>query len=322
VLRQLERILKLDTLLRSPARHTQTELAIELEVSVRTIRTDFDFLRDRLEAPLCYTRQRGWHYTDPGWTLPTIPLSEGEMIALTMGAQILQAYTGSALQAQLEQGLQRLIARLPEETQVSLQSVLESRLRVSPGAELSVNTEIWQKLQLAVQLRRMVKIRYFAASHQTEQDRIVDPYLVFFRRTNPYLVGYCHARLALRDFRIDRIRRVELLKDSFEPDPQFDAESYLNSPFLHTQGGVVRVVKIHFQAGAAPYIRERYWHHSQQLEEQTDGSLIFSVEAKGLEEVKRWVLFYGAEAQVLEPQELVEMLKNELGQMEILYNCD
>jgi predicted DNA-binding transcriptional regulator YafY len=69
VSRHLERLLQIDSLLRSGIRQTQKSLAEATEFSDRTIRSDLEFLRDRLLAPLEYQKDKGWHYTDPDWRL-------------------------------------------------------------------------------------------------------------------------------------------------------------------------------------------------------------------------------------------------------------
>ncbi len=42
--------------------------------SLRTIRSDLDFLRDCFLTPLEYQKDKGWHYTDPDWRLPSSTL--------------------------------------------------------------------------------------------------------------------------------------------------------------------------------------------------------------------------------------------------------
>ena len=96
VSRHLERLLKIDSLLRSGIRQTQKSLSEATEVSDRTIRSDLDFLRDRYNAPLEYQKNKGWYYTDHTWRLPSISLSQGELFALTLGARMLESYSGSA----------------------------------------------------------------------------------------------------------------------------------------------------------------------------------------------------------------------------------
>lgn len=87
--RHLERLLKIDFRLRDKKRWTAGALAEALEVSERTIRSDVDFLRDRYQAPIEFSRQRGYHYTDSEWQLPTISLNKGALFALTLGARML-----------------------------------------------------------------------------------------------------------------------------------------------------------------------------------------------------------------------------------------
>lgn len=89
--RRLERLLQIDALLRTGQRQTAVSLAKDLEVSERKVRSDLAFLRDRFHAPLEFNRKQGHHYTDPEWRLPSIPLTKGELFALTLGARMLES---------------------------------------------------------------------------------------------------------------------------------------------------------------------------------------------------------------------------------------
>jgi predicted DNA-binding transcriptional regulator YafY len=104
--RHLERLLQIDNLLRSDAPQTSISLAKALEVSDRTIRDDLAFLRDRYHAPLDYKKKTGWRYTDLAWRLPSISLSKGELFALTLGARMLEAYSGSAYEKELRSSIE------------------------------------------------------------------------------------------------------------------------------------------------------------------------------------------------------------------------
>jgi predicted DNA-binding transcriptional regulator YafY len=106
--RQLERLLRIDELLRSGKRQTATSLAEALERSERTIRNDIAFLRDRYHAPLEFSKSKGFYYSDPVWRLPSISLSKGELFALTLGARMLEAYAGSTYASELHSAIVRL----------------------------------------------------------------------------------------------------------------------------------------------------------------------------------------------------------------------
>ncbi|NET57974.1 MAG: WYL domain-containing transcriptional regulator [Symploca sp. SIO2E6] len=318
--RHLERLLQIDTLLRSAQRQTYSTLAEALEVSERTIRSDLAFLRDRFHAPLEFNHKQGHHYTNPEWRLPSIALSQGELFALTLGARMLEAYSGFTYTKELRSAVKRLSERMPEQTWVDLQQIADERVIFRTGAETYPNPEIWKRLVEACRNYRQVWMRYFTASRNTESERILDPYLLdIYRGTNPYVIGFCHQRQTIRWFRVDRIRELKLLEEKFIRDPNFNAQEHLSKIFQSEVGGNRVPVTIWFDAPTAPYVRERRWHVSQEIQQHPDGSLTLHLVVGGLQELKRWVLGYGKGAVVLEPPELVEMVREEVEGMSCHY---
>jgi predicted DNA-binding transcriptional regulator YafY len=314
--RHLERLLQLDTLIRSPKRETNSSLAAALEVSERTVRNDLAFLRDRYGAPLVYTAEKGHHYTDPNWRLPTIPLHRGELFALTLGARMLEAYAGSAYATELRSAIARLAERLPEQSWVDLQQLATERILFRAGAQIDLDPEVWHQLERACRESKSVWMRYYTAGRGAYSERKVDPYLLhIYRGTNPYLIGYCHTRAEVRWFRVDRIQALEVLPEGFQPDPIFDARGHLEMIFQNEAGGVPQRVKVWFDAKTAPFVRERRWHPSQEIEEHEDGSMTLQMCVTGLNDLKRWVLGYGKGAIAREPPELVEMVWEEISTM-------
>jgi predicted DNA-binding transcriptional regulator YafY len=75
--------------------------------------------------------------------------------------------------------------------------------------------------------------------------------------------------------------------------------------------GPVVEVKIAFSPSMAPFIRERQWHSSQHLENQPNGSIQLSLEIADTLELRRWILSFGKEAEVLEPDSLRREIQEE-----------
>jgi predicted DNA-binding transcriptional regulator YafY len=319
--RRLERLLEIDRLLRSPERQTAISLGQAVEVSERTVRDDLAFLRDRYHAPLEYQKNQGWYYTDDQWRLPSVSLSTGELFALTLGARMLESYSGSAYEKELRSSIQRLSERLPEKTRVNLQQLSDERIIFRSGAEmLNLDPHTWTQLLEACRSCHQVWIRYYAASYNKESERIVEPYILdIYRGSNPYLIAFCQKRQEMRDFRVDRIRELRVLEETFERDPTFDAQAYQEKKFQYQGGHEILDVKIWFDPKTAPYIRERVWHSSQSITEDEDGSLTLHLKTAGLQDLKRWVLGYGKGAKVLEPTELIELVKAEIKQIYQVY---
>lgn len=311
--RHLERLLKIDVMLRSQPRSTAGAIAEALEVSERTVRSDIAFLQDRYFAPIVWSKAKGYHYTDSDWRLPTIQLTRGELFAITLGARMLETYAGSAYARDLQSAISRLGERLPEQTWVDLQQVADERIIFRGGGGIDLPPEIWHDLEEACRTQKSVQMTYYTASRDSVSDRQLDPYLLhIYRGTNPYVIGFCHKRQKILWFRVDRIRQLAILPETFMRDPNFDTKTHLDAIFQAEVGSEPIEVAIWFDAATAPYVRERRWHPTQTIEMNPDGSLTLCMTVRGINDLKRWVLGYGRGAKVLKPQELIDKMKQEI----------
>ncbi len=70
-------------------------------------------------------------------------------------------------------------------------------------------------------------------------------------------------------------------------------------------------MRLRFTGAAARYVRLREWHPSQKVKDRRDGSLELTLTVSHLLEVRRWVMGYGPECEVLEPAQLREEVREE-----------
>ena len=71
-------------------------------------------------------------------------------------------------------------------------------------------------------------------------------------------------------------------------------------------------VKVRISPGWARWVAEKIWHESQKITKLPDGSLEITFRVAGLDEIKRWVLSFGPECQVLEPEKLRRLVQQDL----------
>jgi predicted DNA-binding transcriptional regulator YafY len=84
----LRRLLALDRLLRGHHYPNARTAAQELEVHLRTLHRDLEFLRDSLGVPLEFCRRHnGYYYRDADYGLPFLRLTEGELEQVRAAAQ-------------------------------------------------------------------------------------------------------------------------------------------------------------------------------------------------------------------------------------------
>lgn len=81
----------------------------------------------------------------------------------------------------------------------------------------------------------------------------------------------------------------------------------------------MKTFRIQFTRDVARYVRESNWHRHQKLHPQKDGSLIAEFRLTDTQEIKRWIMSFGPNATVLEPQELVKEIQSDLTAMQKTY---
>ena len=74
-------------------------------------------------------------------------------------------------------------------------------------------------------------------------------------------------------------------------------------------------VCIWFDSEVADYVKEKIWHDSQEIQDQDDGSIVFSANVAVTSELKNWIMRWGSAAVVLEPEELRDEIQSEAAEM-------
>ena len=283
-----------------------SELAVELECHSRTVYRDLEALQ-MAGFPL-YTEQSGgktlWSVLDTGRRTMPLPLSLTELMALYFSRNMLKVLEGTAISDSLSSLFDKVKATLPPEYVGYLERLSQSlAVGIKSHKPYQRFQETLERVTQATQEQRHIEMDYFSMRRGTLTHRRVAPYQVWFANETFYAIGFCEQRGGIRLFAVDRIERLELLDSRFEPPAGFDANEFMQPSFGVFQGEAVQV-RIHFTSAVAGYIEERVWHPTQSLEPQADGSLIFSAQVAGLEEIKYWTLKWGAGATVLAPESL------------------
>jgi len=316
-----ERLLRMHEMINSGRCPNIDDFCREFEVKERTARHDLQYLRDFMDRGILFDKtKRGYINPNPKQQLPTFELDDGEVFALTLGRDMLNEYSGTVFEPILRTAIEKIKQRLPDRVKVEAGD-LKALVTFRASGVAPMRRTLFFQLNTACQERHPVEITYFSAHTGETTKRKIDPYKLIENRGAWYVVGYCHLRKEKRMFALHRISGYRQLRTEKFQRPQNEAlDNWINSAFQLEHGDPEMEYKIAFSRVTARYIRERHWHPSQKLEEHEDGSCILSFAATRLEEIKRWVLTFGAEAEVLAPVELREVLKKEIAKTSKLYS--
>jgi predicted DNA-binding transcriptional regulator YafY len=308
----LVRIMAIDQAIRAGEWPNARTLADRLEVNARTIRRDLALLRHQLHAPLEFDPvHNGFFYYDPTYRLSYFQLTEGELVALLLAERVLRQYRGSPFEAELQRAFAKISEMLPDTVTIHL-GALADGLSVLPAAETTYDPSTFATLSTAVARRRRLEMVYWTAGRNTTTRRVFDPYHLTLRGEDWYVIGHCHLRRRVLMFAVQRVRSARETGETFDRPADFRVEEYLGGSFRVVRGEGTYQVVLRFRPEIAGRIAEKHWHPSQTSEPQSDGSLILRLTVNDLREIKRWVLFWGTDCEVLEPEELREAVVGEL----------
>ncbi len=232
----------------------------------------------------------------------TVQLNLNETVALYFAARLL-AHHSDEHNPHVVNALDKLAASLPDATLSEHMSRAAAVIRSKPLRTDYVQTV--ETLTRAWADRRLVAIQYLAPDRDTPQERIIAPYFLEVSRFEPasYVLAHDRMRDALRSFKIERIQSAEVLDEHYTIPNDFDPYVW-----LHTSWGIMAEeeveVRLRFNAQAARRVQESVWHHSQQIEQTADGGCILTMRLGGIREIKSWVLGWGADVEVLAPDQL------------------
>lgn len=315
---QHSRMLFIDRKIREKGYPSRRSLAEEWEVSDKTIQRDLDYMRFELNAPLEYSAlQRGFFYTEEEYQLPAMNLRESDLFAIYLADKLLGQYEGTPVYDSLKSVFRKIEDSLPQK--IAPHSTDEqSRFTVIPPFSTTIAPEVLATVFDCLRTSTQLEIEYQNPGGTPAQRRI-DPYHGVRFEGDWYVVGFCRLREEIRTFSLARIISAKKGSVRFSLPADFDFRQFTGSHFGVHWGKEAVEVRIRFTRRVAAYVRERQWRPSQRIEEQQDGALILSLTVNHLLELKRWILSWGADAQVLAPLSLVEELKNTAEQLRSMY---
>lgn len=118
------------------------------------------------------------------------------------------------------------------------------------------------------------------------------------------VIAHCNLAGAIRVFKVERIERIQLLDEHYSTPTDFDANEYLSPAWGITVHGEIETVKLRFAPELAMIAEETIWHPSQVMELQPDGSALVTMRLAINVQLQAFILGWGEEVEVLEPESL------------------
>lgn len=203
-MRRADRLYRLLELLRGGRLTTARQLAERLEVSERTIYRD---IADLIASGVPLEGEAGVGYVmRPGFDIPPLMFSPGEIAALVTGARLVEAWGGAEMARAASEALSKIAAVVPAKTARAADRTAIHAFRM-PDLDAGARDRL-DLMDCAIREATRLALHYTdEAGSQTT--RTVCPLGLVFWGKVWTLIAWCELRNDFRMFRVDRIGAAE-----------------------------------------------------------------------------------------------------------------
>ncbi|RQO67400.1 DNA-binding transcriptional regulator [Pedobacter sp. KBW06] len=211
---RLSRLTAILTQLQSKRLTNATDLAKKFQVSIRTIYRDIRALEEA-GIPVFTEEGKGYSLVE-GYRLPPVSFTESQANALITAEQLVLRNKDASFVREYSDAITKIKAILVHKTKDKA-DLLSKRIAIrnNPGNDSTSNN--MSTIQLALTNFNLLKIDYQAADQAERTKRTIEPFAIYSTQENWILIAFCRLRQEYRAFRLDRIEKLEILDEHFEP---------------------------------------------------------------------------------------------------------
>ncbi|MEM6736094.1 MAG: YafY family protein [Bacteroidota bacterium] len=310
---RIERLNALLIYLQGKSRITLHEIEDRFEIGRRTVFRD---IRSLTEAgvPIGGNAGEGYFIVE-GYHLPPVVFNREEAGVLLMGSKFVESGADTETVRTFQMAMDKIKAVLKYSDKKFLET-LEKRIsiRPSPVPREFPNSHI-SEIQLAVAANKLISMTYYSHYSNKTTHRYVEPLGMVFYSGRWHLIAYCRLRQDLRDFRADRIQKVEILSEVIDPSKHPNYLNFLNEALMGTDA---KEAIISCSVMVTRFMDDQK-HYMGFIEEQKqkDGRFHMKFITPHYDYLARWLMMFGDEVEILSPpefQQIANMLARELAE--------
>ena len=210
--KRLSRLTAILTQLQTIRLLTASHLAEKFSVSVRTIYRDIRAL-EQAGVPILTEEGKGYTLME-GYRVPPIMFTEAQANALILAEQLVLKNKDASFVKDYSEAIEKIKAVLKYSVKDKA-NLLAERTRFDQNINRKRNSNNLSDLQFPLTNFCLTKIDYTNEQNKTTT-RLIEPFALLSTE-NWLLVAYCRLRKEFRFFRLDRIKKLEILTEKFEP---------------------------------------------------------------------------------------------------------
>ncbi|MEQ9220894.1 MAG: YafY family protein [Cyclobacteriaceae bacterium] len=211
-IKRISRLTSILTQLQTKRSLTAASLAEKFGISRRTVYRDIKAL-EMAGVPILVEEGKGYALME-GYRIPPVMFTEKQANALILAEQLVLKNKDASFVQDYSEAIDKIKSILRYTIQDKA-NLLAERTRYDEALNRERNSSNLSDLQHALTNYFLVKIEYVNKEGKTTS-REIEPFAILSAE-NWYLIAWCRLRKEFRFFRPDRIQKMEVLSEKFEP---------------------------------------------------------------------------------------------------------
>jgi len=305
----LARLLQLVTILQSERFPNARRLAEACAVSRRTIYRDLTTL-EVAGLAVVYRPDRQGYQLARDCMLQPIQLNDKEALALLFLTRLGSALDPFGLMLAGRSAVAKVVQSLPSEKRsritrrVELIADNDATLEIPPDRQ-----PIYETILRALSERKQLRLWYRERETCAEATTRLSLYRLARIQTHWSLVGHSSAHREVRIYEVPWIERIELTDEPYSIPPRFRLDRFLRKS-APGRPAPLYDVQLRFTPQVAQLVRDTPRHCDQTQTARPGGGLDLCLKVETLDELLPWVLRFGHQVEVIEPEPLRTALRS------------
>lgn len=302
---RIDRLHAILTHLQSKKLVTAQEIADRFNISLRTVYRDVKAL-DESGVPVIGEAGSGYTIME-GYRLPPVMFTQEEAAALLLGGKLAAHMTDDSVKKHFETALYKIKAVL-RSTDKEQMDILADHIEIlrSRVPEEDAPSQHLTALQKSIADKRTIFMLYYSGYNEQVSERVIEPIGLCHYSANWHLIGWCRLRNGYRDFRVSRIKRLQIKDEQFDISVHPSLKDYIDTM---TKGSDLQEVVLRFNKDVVRYLQnQKYWYGFVREEEAGDFIRMYFV-TSSLPGFARWLLMFTDAVHVESPAALKTQLQ-------------
>jgi predicted DNA-binding transcriptional regulator YafY len=283
------------------------DIAERFNISLRTVYRDVKTLEEA-GIPLMGEAGVGYSIMD-GYRLPPVMFTREEATAFLTAEKFIETLTDSSTSANYRSAMYKVRAVL-KNTEKELLEGMDDRIEVlkSMARANVAPTDHIQTILHSIAQKKVLTLNYFAQHSQELTKRYVEPVGIFYSASYWHLIAWCRLRSAYRDFRVDRIKNLNVTEYSYTSEHPTLKEYIAQT--AHDQDLERVVISVDQQIHS--HMEQQKYYSGFISERKVGKSIEMTFLTHSVEGFARWFMMFGDNADILESERLKKEVKARL----------